>query len=372
MEANRNPDISRSDDKIDLLAIAKTVWIKRRIIGIGVGIFFVIGVFFALITPKEYTANSIFVPQTAEPVRGVGGFGDLASLAGINLGASSAGTEMPPTLYPKLASSASFKLKMLEAPIVMGETKQEVTYQEYYEEYYEPGLLSDIKRYTIGLPGVIVGAFRGKHSEVVTEGNEEVILTLTNAQVGHFRRLDSQVSILFNAKENFVQLSVTMPEPLAAAQMAKYAEELLQKAVIDYRIQNAREQLKFTEERYEEKRIEFEAIQTRLANYRDRNQNISSSLALNQIQKLEAEYNLAFSVYTELAKQVEQSKLRVSKDTPIFSVIQPVTVPSEKSAPNLRMILVVFTLLGVIMALGLVFITQFVDNIKGQWDETKV
>jgi hypothetical protein len=38
-----------------------------------------------------------------------------------------------------------------------------------------------------------------------------------------------------------------MPEPLMAAQMAKYAEELLQKEVIEFKIQNAREQLKFTE-----------------------------------------------------------------------------------------------------------------------------
>lgn len=372
METNKHPDIGRSYDKIDLLAIAKTIWIKRRIIVTIVGLFIIMGVVFAILTPKEYTADSLFIPQTAESGKTVGSFGDLASLAGINLSGSAASMEIPPTLYPKLASSASFKLKMLDAPIVIGETKEEVTYQEYYEEYYRPGLLSQIKRYTIGLPGVIVGIFRSPRSEVVSEEGKEVILTLTNAQVGHFKRLDSQVSIAFNAKEGFVQLSVTMPEPLAAAQMAKYAEELLQKAVIDYRIQNARQQLRFTEERYREKKEEFEAIQGRLANFRDRNQNISSAVALNRIQQLEAEYNLAFSVYTELAKQVEQSKLRVSKDTPIFSVIQPVTVPSEKSSPNLRLILIVFTMLGIVLALGIVFILQFITNIRGQWDETTV
>jgi LPS O-antigen subunit length determinant protein (WzzB/FepE family) len=373
METNKNLDGTRSYEKIDLLAIAKTIWIKRRIIALVVFLFILLGVCFAILTPREYTANSIFIPQTAESGKTVGGFGDLATLAGINLSGAAASMEIPPTLYPKLASSASFKLKMLETPITIGEAKTETTYQAYYEEYYKPGLLSQIKKYTIGLPGVIIGIFRSPQSEVVSEeGDEEVILTLTPAQVAHFKRLDSQVSIAFNAKEGFVQLSVTMPEPLAAAQMAKYAEELLQKAVIDYRIQNAREQLKFTEERYQEKKEEFEAIQGRLANFRDRNQNISSAVALNRIQQLEAEYNLAFSVYTELAKQVEQSKLRVSKDTPIFSVIQPVTVPSEKSSPNLRLILIVFTMLGIVLALGIVFILQFITNIRGQWDETTV
>lgn len=372
METNKSNYTSSQEDKIDLLALAKTAWVKRRIIILIVGLFFLMGVFVALLSPKEFTADSIFIPQTSEGAKGVGSLGSLASLAGINLGGSIASTEIPPTLYPKLASSASFKLKMLDAPVNIKELEEEITYQEYYEEYYEPGLLSQIKKYTIGLPRVIIGAFRSNPTEVVSEENDEVLLTLTGEQVAHFKRLENQVLISFNAKEGFVQLSVTMPEPLAAAQMTKYAEELLQRAVIDYRIQNAREQLKFTEERYKEKKLEFEAIQTRLANFRDRNQNISSSLALNEMEKLEAEYNLSFSVYSELAKQVEQSKLQVSKDTPIFSVIQPVTVPSEKSSPNLKLILIVFIALGLILALGIVFITQFVVNIKGQWDETQV
>lgn len=371
MEANNN-NSSGSPDKIDLLALAKTVWLKRQIIVAIVGTFFVVGIVVALLSPREFTADSVFVPQTSESAKGVAGLGGLASLAGINLGGSTAGTEIPPTLYPKLSSSAFFKLKMLEAPINIAGLEDQITYQEYYEEHYEPGLLSLIRKYTIGLPRVIINAFRGDKTEIVSEENEGAFLTLTGEQVAHFKRLDNQVSIAFNAKEGFVQLSVTMPEALAAAQMTKYAEELLQQAVIDYRIQNAEEQLKFTEDRFQEKKKEFEVIQTRLARFRDRNQHITSSVAMNELEKLEAEYNLSFSVYTELAKQVEQSKLQVSKDTPIFSVIQPVTVPSERSSPNLKLIVIVFTILGIILALGIVLINQFINSIKPQWEATQV
>jgi uncharacterized protein YlxW (UPF0749 family) len=83
-----------------------------------------------------------------------------------------------------------------------------------------------------------------------------------------------------------------------AAQMAKFAEDLLQREVIGFKIQNAREHLKYTEERFEEKRNEFEDIQNRLASFRDRNQNISSAFAQNQLTKLEAEYNFVLNVYT--------------------------------------------------------------------------
>jgi len=160
-----------------------------------------------------------------------------------------------------------------------------------------------------------------------------------------------------------------MPEPLMAAQMAKYAQELLQNEVIAYKISNAREQLNFTEERFAEKKTEFDQIQSRLANFRDRNQNISSATAMNQMERLEAEYNFAFNIYTELAKQLEQAKLQVSKDTPIFSIIQPVTIPTEKSAPKRPLILVIFTILGLIISLAYIFGSEFLRGVKEQWKE---
>jgi uncharacterized protein involved in exopolysaccharide biosynthesis len=166
-----------------------------------------------------------------------------------------------------------------------------------------------------------------------------------------------------------VQLSVAMPEPLASAQMTKFAEQLLQKEVIAYKIQNAQEQLNFTEQRYLEKKKEFDEVQLRLGNFRDRNQNVTSSVVLNQMQKIEAEYNLVFNVYTELAKQLEQSKLQVSKDTPIFSLIQPVTVPAQKSAPRLILVLSGFVILGIILSLSYVLGKDFIAKTKAQWDE---
>lgn len=204
---------------------------------------------------------------------------------------------------------------------------------------------------------------------IESNSTDHGLINVSESEFEHFKRLDNQASIQFNDKEGFVSLSFAMPEPLMAAQMAKYAEELLQKEVIEFKIQNAREQLKFTEERFEEKKIEFEEIQNKLANFRDRNQNLSSAMVLNQLQKLEAEYNFAFSIYTELAKQLEQAKLQVSKDTPIFSIIQPVTIPIEKSAPKRTLIVIVFVLLGLIVALGDIFGREFLVGMKEQWKE---
>jgi len=357
----------KDTDEIDLLELAKTAWDKKRLIVLTVVVFAVIGVLVALLLQNEYTAGSTFVPQTSEQGKVGGNLGGLASLAGINLGGLSGGSEIPPSLYPKIVSSVNFRKELLNASLNFKRENQPVTYQYYYDSIYSPGLIPLIKKYTFGLPAVLIKSLKG-NKEIETTSYGHGLINVTQNEFEHFKRLENQISILFNEKEGFVSLSFSMPEPLMAAQMAKYAEELLQKEVIEFKIQNAREQLKFTEERFEEKKIEFEAIQKKLANFRDRNQNLSSALVLNQLEKLEAEYNFAFNIYTELAKQLEQAKLQVSKDTPIFSIIQPVTVPIEKSAPKRPLIVVVFVFLGLIISFGYIFGSEFLVGLKEQWE----
>jgi hypothetical protein len=329
--------------------------------------FTIIGILVALVLKNEYTAGSTFVPQTSEQGKVGGNLGGLASLAGINLGGLAGGSEIPPSLYPKIVSSVNFRKDLLNARLNIQGNSQPITYQYYYDSIYRPGLIPIIAKYTFGLPGLLIKAIKGNEQNG-NASNDFGLINVSENEFEHFKRLDNQVSIQFNEKEGFVSLSFSMPEPLMAAQMAKYAEELLQKEVIEFKIQNAREQLKFTEERFEEKKIEFEEIQKKLANFRDRNQNLSSAMVLNQLEKLEAEYNFAFNIYTELAKQLEQAKLQVSKDTPIFSIIQPVTIPIEKSAPKRPLIVIVFVFLGLIFAFGYIFGKEFLIGVKEQWE----
>ena len=357
----------RDTDEIDLLELAKTAWDKRKVIFSVIVIFTIIGVLVALVLKNEYTASSTFVPQTSEQGKVGGNLGGLASLAGINLGGLVGGSEIPPSLYPKIVSSVSFKKDLLNAKFNAQGKSLPMTYQYYYDSIYRPGFIQLIGEYTVGLPGILKKAFRGSE-EVYFPANDHGLINFSESEFEHFKRLDNQVFIEFNEKEGFVSLSFSMPEPLMAAQMAKFAEELLQKEVIEFKIQNAREQLKFTEERFEEKKIEFEAIQNKLGNFRDRNQNLSSAMVLNQLEKLEAEYNFAFNIYTELAKQLEQAKLQVSKDTPIFSIIQPVTIPIEKSAPKRPLIVIIFLMLGIIFSFVYIFGKEFLMGLKEQWE----
>ena len=66
-------------------------------------------------------------------------------------------------------------------------------------------------------------------------------------------------------------------------------------------------------------------------------------------------------IFIEVAKQVEQAKLQVSKDTPIFSILKPVVVPNEKSGPKRILIIALWVFLGFVFGAGK---SLFQDQIK--------
>lgn len=366
-------NITQAEDEIDLIALAKTLWEGRRTVIKTTIIFMLIGLFVAIFSEKEYTASCTMVPQSAEGGSKLGGsLGGLAAMAGINLGSIGGGSDIPPTLYPKIVNSIPFQKELMKTPLSIEGQSEQVTFAHYYEEIYSPGLFGYMKKYTIGLPGVILKAIRGDGTDVRLASSEEEILSINQEEKELIERLQEQFFIEFNDKDGYISLSALMPEAKASAQMVQKAQVLLQDAITNFKIQKAKDQLVFVEERYAEKEKEAKEAQQKLARFRDRNKNVSTATAQTELERLTAEYNLVYGVYSELAKQLETQKIQVEEDTPVFTVIEPVSIPFEKSKPKRAMILVIWTFLGGIVGVGMVFGKEFLGSIKDQWSTKNV
>jgi len=369
MQENNNiQPTSSHEDEIDLIALAKTLWEGRRTVIKTTLIFMLLGLFIAIFSPKEYTASTTMVPQSAEGASKLGGsLGGLAAMAGINLGSMGGGSTIPPTLYPKIVKSIPFQKELMKTPLsIEGQTEQ-VTFADYYLEIKKPGLLGYVKKYTIGLPGLILGTIRGEATAGSLELEAGSLITITQDEKELIEILSAQLSIEFNDKDGYISLSARMPEAKAAAQLAQKAQVLLQEAITDFKIQKAKDQLAFVEERYVEKENEAKRTQQKLATFRDRNKNVTTAIAQTEQERLTAEYNLVYGVYSELAKQLETQKIQVKEDTPVFTVIEPVSVPIEKSKPKRSMILIIWTFFGAIIGVGIVFGKELLGSIKDQW-----
>lgn len=356
-------EMENQNEEIDLIELLKKVWDAKWFVLKTTLVCLLIGVFVAIFSKKQYTATTMVVPQTSSGSV-LGSLGGLAAMAGINLGGTKDGEVIVPKLYPKIAQSIPFEQEMIKTPITI-EGVGEVTYQQYYQEYAKPSVLGVIKKYTIGLPGVILSSFKGKKQQAISDENQEEgnkIYVVTEEEKDLYKQLAEQLSIDVNDKEGYINLSFTMEEPLAAAQMLQKAQEYLQNAITEIKIQKVQEQLTFIGERYEEARKDFEKKQMLLASFDDTNKGLISLRSQTSRTKLQSEYNLAYNVYSELAKQLESQKIKVKEDTPVFAVIEPVSVPIEKSAPKRGMILVVWTMVGFVIGVGMIFVKDFLKE----------
>ena len=368
----RDKDIIRqnqAEEEIDLIKIAAKLWAKRRFIIKVTAIFAAIGLFIAIFTPNVYTASTSMVPQTGEKRAG-GSLSGLAAMAGINLGSMNSGEVLSPKVYPLILNNVNFQKELMYSKFSIKKEGESVTYFEYQtNKKYRPfNLLRFIKRYTIGLPGIVISEIKGKPTEVkYTQNVNDEIVTLSFEEDRIIKGLFENLSLYENEKEGYITLLFSSNEPHLSAEVVQTAQELLQKYITDFKLQKVKSNLEFIESSYCEAKKNFEEKQSELAIFRDGNISLQSAIAKTQEEKLTSEYNLLLGIYTELAKQKEQAKISVTETTPIFTIIKPAIVQNKKSGPNRVAILIGFSFFGLIIGIGYIifnpFIVEIVKNI---------
>ena len=339
---------TNKDDEIDLIALLKTVYVARRFVIKTTILFAVLGIILAMVSPTKYTASSTFVPQLSEGQTN-SPLGGLASLAGINLSAimGAQPQEISPSLYPKIAESVPYRLALLDATV-----ESNTSFRDYIlSQSGGVAILPLLKKYTIGLPGLLLNK--------QTDNNENLdtsLFQITEHDKDLFELLAQVVSIEVDDQEGLVFISVELADRMVAAQLAQAATDLLQSNIISFKSQSARNNLDFIESQFESKRQEFEEVQDSIAIFKDQNLNITSALYQNQLTRLESQFTVISTVFQELAGQVEQAKIQVNKDTPIFTIIEPVSVPLERSKPKRTLMVIVWTFLGGVFSVGWVLV----------------
>ena len=92
-----------------------------------------------------------------------------------------------------------------------------------------------------------------------------------------FEILNDIILISVNEKDGFVSISANMPTSEYAANTCINARKILQTIVINTKIKSAKENLNFTQEQLNLKKIEFDEIQNKIAYFEDSNLNIINS-----------------------------------------------------------------------------------------------
>jgi uncharacterized protein involved in exopolysaccharide biosynthesis len=355
------PSPSNSEDEIDLKDLILPIWKARKQILSTAIIFAIIGGVIGFLTPATYTASSTFLPQTAQAGGGLSGsLGGLASLAGINLNAPLAGGDIPPSMYATVLASEPFRKRILDARIwVDGDS---VSYRNYLENQ-PSSALAKIQEYTIGLPSKAISLFSTKvENEAVHQ--LQGLQPLSYREFGLLNAVSGKVRIENDKKEGLITISVVENDPVIAAQVTLVTEKVLQDWISEHKMKNSKAQYDFIVNQFDKKQKEFFLIQDQLASFMDRNQNVLSASYLTRLERLQSEFELIKAVYTELGKQKEQASIQLSKDTPTFSVLDPVKIPMGKTGPSKIKFISIGAFLGVVFSLVWKFGTAIIKRLE--------
>ena len=314
------------DDEIDLVEILKKIYKSKKIILIISFFFALLGVAVALLSTVKYSSETIFITQNQES--NSSSLSGVASLVGINLGTSNFGGEIPSSMYPQVSNSPKFKRLLLNSYI---DFDNKINLKQYLIDYYKLNIEND-------------------------KINSD--LYVSELENDCFKIIDKIITININQKDGFISLSSTLTVAEYSANLTINAKEILQEIIIDNKIESANQNLIFSQQQLEEKKLIFDEIQAKLAYFSDSNLNSVNSFVINERDKLEAEFQIINAVVTELSKQVEQAKLQVSKDTPVFSTIKEAVIPVERTSPKRTQIVLIFGFTGLIISIISVLIFQ--------------
>ena len=353
-------DNNAEEQEIDIMAMAMRLWEKRKFIIKVVCVFAVIGFIAAITSPNIYTSKCVVVPETKGGAFSSSGMGGLAAMVGINLGGASGGEMISPLMYDKLMNNIDLCKELMHTPVNFEEFEEPITILDYYTnpEYAKFSLMGTIKKYTIGLPFTILGAIKGKPEEKDLSGASSAsgkkISAFTQNELNCLKAFSSNYSVSVDKKNGDVTITASMLEPMAAAQVAERIQTLLQKYVIELKLQKAEVNYEFIKQRYDEAKQVFEQKQEEYAKFQDANKALTTALARAKEEQMRADFTVAKDLFNQLTLQLVQAEMKIKEDIPILTVVEPVQVPLEKSAPSRASMLLMYIFFGGFIGCGLI------------------
>lgn len=346
------------EDEIDLIELIKTIWNGRIFIIKLTGAFIILGLVIAFTRPVEYVAYCKLLPESQEGTSNqLAGLGGLAGLAGIEIGTMSKSGVLSPQLYPEIVHSLPFTLEVLNDTVYFESINLNTTPFYYFKEVVEPSLITTLLEYTVGLPWVIKGFFFDSKE---APSDVTAFYRFSKEDWKIIESFKQRVVINLDELSGVVSIKVEMPDAYAAAALTKKIELMVTNAVIKYKTDKSLSNLKFIKKSFSESRNEFTQVQHELAILTDRNKNVSSAIAEIELRNVENEYNIAFEVYKGLASQVEQAKLKLKEETPVFTILEPIRIPEDKESPKRGLILLGMCFFGVVLSVIILVIKFFI------------
>lgn len=372
--------------EIDLVEKAKDIWTGRRTILILIIVCVGIAYFHTSYGPTEYTSTSSLIQESEGASVGDFGSSILQSLTGLNISSNNSTNmsavatgraPLPVTLYPRIVASTEFQKELIYTELEFSTFDSTLTLIDYFHYHREASLRDKVYTFvgnmTIYLPLTVLKWVRESKNAVFGLWRDDEIAENTKSDVEEVEveqdeRLQSvapdekavmdwlTLKITLASSGGIMEITTNLPDPMAAALVNAKLVEYIQEYIKDYRIQKAQQNLEDTRERYEIAKERYEEVQLELAEYEDENINISSNRASIELERLRNEVNLRYDIYNSVAQEVEQARMVLQQQIPVFNPLEKPNVPQSPSSGSSPLILVFAGILGLFCGVAIVII----------------
>ena len=353
-----------TEQEIDLIELAKQLWVARKFLLKCCGVAVVVGLIVAFSIPKEYSTSVKLAPEVSDPSKKIGSLGGLAAMAGLNLNSQIGTDAISPDLYPDVVSSIPFLLELFPVAVKSEKGNLDIPFYEYMSDYQRNAWW----KYVIKLPFKLISSVKDLFADEESKGKGVDPYRLTKEQADVIKNLQERISASVDKKTLVISVSVQMQDPLISADITKVVMEKLQGYITNYRTQKVKQDLEFTEKVFAEAKQSYYKAQKAYAAFEDANKNIISASYRTEQERLKNEMTLTFNVYNTLAQKLEQDKLRVQEQTPVYTIIDPATVPLKPSSPKKFLILIGFVFLSLFGGVGFLFVKKTIQTSANEWN----
>ena len=351
-----------NSDKIDVFELLKTIKQGRLRIVYTVLITLGLGLLYLLITEKSYKSTTELIVESGQSgsdniLQKIGSISGLGGLSG------SDPSSFDPNLFFNVSTSTNFYLDLLDMKFNSSNEGDTIEVKAYFSGLYQSSFGYLLKKYTLGLPGVVKGLFSESKP---THDNEKYfgITKLGQETNQAIKILEESILVSFSSVSNILEIQVETNDPILTAQMTQYVRDYLKDYYMTYKTNKLSTEVDFLKKGLTEAELQLEATSKKLNSFRDSNINITSSATRSKLQKLESEYNIHFSITNNLSQQLESTRLQLLKQTPVFTELEPVLVPSSPSGPKKVLVFIGSILLGLLIGLALILYRPLVRSLK--------
>ncbi len=338
MESNEMIEVR----EIDLGAVFRKVFRHWKMMLIWSVLGALLGFGIAKSIPRTYTVVSKVSPELSYRQSSIT---SLAAMAGITNNMLNNTEALLPTVYPDIISSPEFMIKLLGTQV--NSEKCDTTLYGYLSTCVRQPWWNVV----LSLPFKAISALTSPKDDAAAEDSLSFdAFKLTKEQAGIVKSLSRCIDVSVDKRTYLITISVEMQDRVVAAQTSRALLAHLEEFVRKYRTDKTRKDLAFFEEMYEEAKSDYYEAQKKLSWYVDSHQGFVLQSAKIEQQRLQNDVNLKYQLFTSLSQQVQNARLRVQQDTPVFAQIVAPTVPVRKSGPSTVKIMAFLFLLAFVVS----------------------